>query len=35
MMKQGLIQATLDPKQGENVYSLTDFGRKISKKLNK
>ena len=29
MMKQGLIQSTLDPEQGENVYSLTEKGRKI------
>jgi predicted transcriptional regulator len=33
MMKQGLIQATLDPEQGENVYSLTEKGRKVGKAL--
>jgi predicted transcriptional regulator len=33
MMRQGLIQATLDPEQGENVYSLTEKGRKVGKAL--
>ncbi len=35
MVMKGILMATVDPEQGENVYSLTDLGREISKKLNK
>lgn len=33
LMDEGLMQATLDVEAGENVYSLTEKGKKVSKKL--
>jgi len=33
LVKEGLIQAEVDPEIGENVYSLTEKGKKVGKKL--
>lgn len=33
LMNEGLIQASLDVEVGKNVYSLTEKGKEVSKKL--
>jgi DNA-binding PadR family transcriptional regulator len=33
LIAQGLIQGDVDVESGENVYSLTNKGKKVTKKL--